>query len=106
MSTTLPRVSVSGKDRDLLQHFVRLVDGMSRCRFIEAYRSSSQSISCNEEGGVSAPGYDWEDFRAFMTDFRQIAVAAREPVRLKNICKLVESYASAALKADLVANWV
>lgn len=91
MADFLP--SLTSEHRDLLRHFVWLVDEMSRSRFIESCRRQKQTISFRD-GVTTAPDYDWEDFRSFLTIFRQVAISRRERVHITKIVSLLEGYAS------------
>jgi hypothetical protein len=78
---------------------------MSRCRFIERYRTQDHKITCgpaeNGESRTTGPDYDWEDFRSFMTDFRQIAKSKTELVYLKSVIETACQYASEHLREEL-----
>lgn len=101
-ATCLP---LSDQDRDLLRHFVRLVDEMSRSRFVERYRKQDHSISCKtgEDGEplVTGPEYDWEDFQSFLTTFRQVAISRRETVYILRVIDAVAPYATPAFRVQL-----
>jgi hypothetical protein len=94
------RPTLTPEHRDLLRHFVRLVDDMSRSRFIERYRTQDHKISCGPNGTI-APEYDWEDFRSFLTIFRQVAVSQGDPVYLSKITGMVGRYASDDLRRKI-----
>jgi hypothetical protein len=82
-----------------------LVDEMSRSRFVERFRSQDHSISCGTgEDGVyrtAAPEYDWDDFRSFLTIFRQVAISTKEPVYITKVLNTAGLYANAELRENL-----
>src|SRR5258708_5143899 len=88
--------ALTPEHRELLRHFVRLIDDMSRSRFIETYRKQDHKISfdAKAEPPITAPEYDWEDFRSFLTMFRQICVSRREIVYVFRIMDIVKPYVS------------
>ena len=92
----------------MFRDFVRLVHEMDKCRFVERYREQDHGVSggVDEKGEwkTTAPDYDWEDFRSFMTDFRKVGIAKDEPTHLWKIYKLVGRYASDKLREGLGAN--
>jgi hypothetical protein len=96
---------LSPKHHHQLKRFVRLVDEMRRCRFISAYCDNDQSIGAGtDEVGIEwrqNPTYDEEDFRSFLTLYRQVGYATsdRESVNLGHILDAVDVYADATLKA-------
>jgi hypothetical protein len=99
-----PRPPLTPKHRDLLQHFVRLVDDMSRSRFLERFRKQDHTVRFRGEDGqpqITAPNYDWDDFRSFLTTFRQVAISKNETVHVFKITKVARDYASPALRAHL-----
>ena len=67
-----------------LKRLVALVNDFSRSRFFQHVRDQDHSISTErqDEGTyrVTVPDYDWEDFRSFLTGFRQVAMSEDEPV--------------------------
>jgi hypothetical protein len=98
------RPALTPDHRELLRHFVGLVDDMSRSRFIERYRKQDHTISFRDKDGqppLRAPEYDWEDFRSFLTAFRQVAVSSREPVYVFRVVNLLWQYASPKLREQL-----
>ena len=97
MTTSPP--SPTPKDRELLRQFVRVVDSMSRRRFMERFRQQKHTISF--VGGVSGPNYDREDFEAFLTDFRKVAMIRRDSVHLTYVLRAVEKYATDDLQSSL-----
>jgi hypothetical protein len=102
-----PRPSITSEHRELLRHFVRLVDEMRRCQFIETYNKQDHTISfAPTDGGepaITAPEYDWEGFVAFLTIFRQLAISKKEQVYLFRISTVVSRYASPNLQEQLAA---
>lgn len=102
MDTALP--PLDPEDREVLSHFVRLVDDMSRSRFIQRCRTQDHTISCNptDEGpGITAPEYDGEDFDAFLSRFRQVALNKRDSVYVFKVLGIAGKYASADLRKQL-----
>jgi hypothetical protein len=91
-----------------LKRFVRLVDEMSRSRFIQAYRSQDQTIAAgiskDGEDLSQNPEYDLEDLKSFLTCYRQVGYATSDKpsVNLKDIVNIVDLYAGPTLKANLV----
>jgi hypothetical protein len=94
------RPSLTPEHRELLRHFVRLVDDMSRSRLIERYRTQDHTIS-RDGPDARVPDYDWEDFRSFLTTFRQVAISSQEPVYVFKVLKIVGRYASPQLREEL-----
>jgi hypothetical protein len=103
METT--RRGLTPEHHTVLRDFVRLVYEMDHCRFVRKYRKQQHTVSCwqglNGEAKFTAPDYDWEDFRAFMTIFRRVAIAVQEPTHLANVYKLIRRYASDALRKEI-----
>lgn len=93
------RPSPDHREREQLRQFVRVVDAMNRRRFIERYRTQDHTILC--VGGIKAPDYDREDFDAFLTDFRKVALSDGEPIYLTKVLRTVGKYASDQLREDL-----
>ena len=97
-------VSLTPAHHYQLKRFVKLVDEMGRCRFIEAYRNRDQSIgagtSDNGEEWRTHPTYDVEDLRSFLTSYRQVGYAKNDKpsMNLKDILDVVDLYASSELK--------
>lgn len=87
-----------------LKRFVRLVDEMSRCRFITAYRTQDQTVGAGEDdaGGEwrRNPTYDFEDLRSFLTTYRQVGHAKNDKpsVNLKDVLDVVDLYAGPELR--------
>src|SRR5713101_2270609 len=77
-NVTTNRPSPANEEREQLRQFVRIVDSMSRRRFMERFREQDHSLSF-VGGDVSGPNYDREDFEAFLTDFRKVAMSDNEP---------------------------
>ena len=98
------RPELTPEHRTMFRDFVRLVHEMDQCRFVQQYRRQDHTISCGVDGETSAPDYDWDDFRSFMTIFRKIGIAEQESTFLPKIYKLVGRYASDALRQRLVAD--
>ena len=75
----------------------RLVYEMDQCRFVRQYRQQDHTVSCgldaDGEERTTAPDYDWDDFRSFMTIFRKVGIAEGEPTHLAKIYKLIGRYA-------------
>jgi hypothetical protein len=100
-----PRPPLTPEHRQQLRDFVRLVDDMSRSRFIETYRTQDHTISSDlDDDGTSkitAPDYDWEDFRSFLTVFRQVAISQNESIYFTKILNTVGRYASDELREKI-----
>jgi len=75
---TTPRPSPTNEEREQLCQFVRIVDSMSRRRFMERFRRQDQTLSF-VGGEVLGPNYDRDDLEAFLTDFRKVAMSDNEP---------------------------
>jgi hypothetical protein len=88
--------------RERLRQFVYLVDDMNRSRFVERCRTQDHSIAC-QGPQITAPEYDWEDFRSFLTTFRQVAISKSEPVYVFRIIGILRRYASPELQKQLAA---
>jgi hypothetical protein len=93
---------------------------MRRSRFIETYVKQDQTISFSPSGSdepvITAPEYDREDFVAFLTIFRQLAISKNERVYLFGVTAVASRYASPhfqeqlanmeeALKPQLEGKW-
>jgi hypothetical protein len=106
MATTRPELTP--EHRGLFRDFVRLVYEMDQCRFVRQYRKQNHAVSgevdANGELKTTAPDYDWEDFRSFMTVFRKVGIAENEPTHLAKIYNLAGRYASDKLRKGLAAN--
>jgi hypothetical protein len=102
------RPSLRPDHRQVLQAFVRLVHEMEQCRFVQKFSNQDQTVSgCSGPNGpeiTQAPSYDWDDFCSFMTMFRKVGIAKKEPTYLTKVFKLVGLYASDALREWLKAN--
>ena len=96
--TIRPRQLTIG-ERNQLRQFVRVVESMSRRRFIETFRSQDHTLHCLQE--VAGPQYDREDFEAFLTDFRKVAMSKSEPVYLTKVLGTVGKYATEKLRENL-----
>jgi hypothetical protein len=103
MATTRPELPP--EHRGLFRDFVRLVYEMDQCRFVRQYRQQDHTVSCrvddDGEATTTAPDYDWDDFRSFMTIFRKVGIAVNEPTYLSKIYNLMGRYASDALRQRL-----
>jgi hypothetical protein len=101
----MSRVELAPEHRDMFRAFVRLVYEMDQCRFVMKYREQDHTISSrlgnDGESTTTAPDYDWDDFRSFMTIFRKVGIATSEPTYLAKIYKLMGRYASDALRERL-----
>lgn len=101
----MPAVTLLPKHQHQLKRFVRLVDEMRRCRFINAYCTTDQTIGAGEDENGEEwhknPTYHDENFRSFLTLYRQVGWAKNDPesVNLEKILNLVDLYAEPALKA-------
>jgi hypothetical protein len=93
------RPSPTVSELDQLREFVRVVDAMSRRRFIETFRRHDQSVS--SDGVLTGPDYDREDFDAFLTDFRKVAMSDGERIYLTKVMKTVGKFASDSLRKEL-----
>jgi hypothetical protein len=106
MTTTRPELTT--EHRTLLRDFVRLVYEMDQCRFVRQYRQQNQTVSCRSddagEATFTAPDYDWDDFRSFMTIFRKVGIAVGEPTYLSKIYNLMGLYGSDALRRRLATD--
>jgi hypothetical protein len=96
---TAPRPSLSPSEREQLRQFVRVVDSMSRRRFMERFRQQDHTLRFI--GEVAGPEYDREDFEAFLTDFRKVAMSTSEPIYLTKVLKTVGKYATDELREQL-----
>src|SRR6516164_3099681 len=103
MATTRPELT--SEHRGLFRDFVRLVYEMDQCRFVRRYREQDHTVACriddDGEATTTAPDYDWDDFRSFMTIFRKVGIAVNEPTYLAKIYKLMGRYGSDALRERL-----
>jgi hypothetical protein len=103
MATTRPELT--SEHRGLFRDFVRLVYEMDQCRFVRRYREQDHTVACriDDDGAATttAPDYDWDDFRSFMTIFRKVGIAVNEPMYLSKIYNLMGRYASDALRQRL-----
>jgi hypothetical protein len=106
MATTRPELTP--EYRTMLRDFVRLVYEMDRCRFVRQYRQQDHTVSCGLDADgqerTTAPDYDWDDFRSFMTIFRKVGIAEGGPTHLAKIYKLIGRYASDALRQRLATD--
>jgi hypothetical protein len=96
------RPELTPEDRIQLRNFLRLVDGMSRSRFIQAWKTQDQIVTfAGGDGGPDWPTYDVEDFRSFLTMFRQVALLNNESVYFNKVFGTVGKYASPELRENL-----
>ena len=93
------RQSPTSDDLEQLRQFVRVVDSMSRSRFMDEFRKQDHSLNC--EGEVTGPTYDQNDFKAFLTDFRKIAMLTGEAVYLRKVLTTIGKLASTELRQAL-----
>jgi hypothetical protein len=85
--------AMTAVEREALRNFVRLVYRMDKSRFIKSVRTQSQTISWQQgDADVTGPNYDWEDFRSFMTDFRQVAINKRDSAYFTKILGIAGRY--------------
>src|SRR5437868_4221598 len=96
---------MSDEDRERLKQFVRGVYDMLDSRFMERAKTQNHSVKMERvESGeyrLTYPDYDWEDFRSFLTTFRQVAMSSREPIYLPSIRNIVSKYGSQQLRDEL-----
>jgi hypothetical protein len=101
----MSRPELTPEHRDMFRAFVRLAYEMDQCRFVRKYRAQDHTVSSgfgdDGEAKTTAPDYDWDDFRSFMTIFRKVGIAVSEPTYLAKIYKLMGRYASDALRERL-----
>jgi hypothetical protein len=100
-----PVPHVPQNERDQLKLFVRAVYDMADSRFIKKVQVQDHSVKMERlESGeykITSPDYDWEDFRSFLTTFRQVAMSDREAVYLPTIRNIVSRYGSDQLRLEL-----
>jgi hypothetical protein len=88
-----------------LKQFVRLVLDMEKSRFIQRAKTQNHEIRMESLSGggtrITTPDYDWEDFRSFLTIFRQIALSKKESVYLPKIKNIIAKYADTGLREEL-----
>jgi mRNA-degrading endonuclease RelE of RelBE toxin-antitoxin system len=100
-----PVPNVPENEREQLKQFVRAVYDMVDSRFMEKVKIQDHSVKMERvdsgEYRLTYPDYDWEDFRSFLTTFRQIAMSEREPVYLPTIRNVVSRYGSQDLRDEL-----
>ena len=96
---------ISEAEYSQLKRFVRLVLDMNKCRFIQRAKVQSHEIrmECLPDGNakIIAPDYDWEDFRSFLTVFRQIALSKKESVYLPKIKNIIAKHAESSVRKEL-----
>src|SRR5258708_6962913 len=93
------RPSPTDQERKQLSEFVRVVASMSHRRFIEEMSHQDHTVQFGSE--LHGPNYDREDFEAFMTDFRKVAMSDNEPIYLTKVLVTVGKLASDTLRANL-----
>ena len=81
-----------------LKQFVFAVYDMADSRFIKRAQAQDHSVKSdpveNGDNRITAPDYDAEDFMAFLTTFRQLAMLQKESIYLPRIRNIIERYAS------------
>jgi hypothetical protein len=87
------------QERDQLRQFVHVVASMDRRRFIKQLREQAQTISFGQE--LKGPQYDREDFDAYLTDFRKVAMSDSEPIYLTKVMGTIGKFASDGLRSNL-----
>jgi hypothetical protein len=99
--------SPSAEERRQIRYFVRLVEDMLQSRFYHCISEMDHSVSCDfsSEGRsqLTTPDYDWEDFRSFLTSFRQIALNERDAVYVYTIRNIISRFADPRFRNDLRA---
>ncbi len=97
--------NLTAEERTQLKQFVRLVHDMLHSRFIERVKVQDHSIKSERlENGqylITVPDYDWEDFRSFLTAFRQVAMSERDTVYLTRIRNIVARHGSELVRGEL-----
>ena len=100
-----PLSNVPQIEREQLKMFVRAVYDMVDSRFMEKAKVQDHSVKMERlntgEHKITYPDYDWEDFRSFLTTFRQVAMSEREPVYLPTIRNIVSRYGSQQVRDEL-----
>lgn len=66
---------------------------------MQEFRSQEHGLPCSPED--KAPEYDWENFRSFLTTFRQLAISRNETVYVFKVVRILQDYASPWLKEQL-----
>jgi hypothetical protein len=93
------------QERAQVKRFVELVYEMVGSRFVRDLRHKDHTIKYESlpdgEGRLSAPSYDKEDFRSFLTSFRQVAISSSEEVYFNKIRNIIWKYADAEFREDL-----
>jgi hypothetical protein len=100
----MPTVNMPEEERAQLKRFVRSVCDMVDSRFIQRGNKQDHSIKVwrEDEGWrTTAPQYDWEEFRSFLTMFRQVAVTKDEPIYLPKIRNIISRYGDDSLRIEL-----
>jgi hypothetical protein len=87
------------QERGQLRQFVHVVASMDRRRFIKQLREQDQTVSFGQE--LKGPQYDREDFDAFLTDFRKVAMSDSEPIYLTKVMGTIGKFASDSLRSNL-----
>jgi hypothetical protein len=96
---------ISDIEHSQLKQFVQLVLDMKKSRFIQRAKTQRHDIyfvdTSDGSTKITAPDYDWEDFRSFLTIFRQIALSKQEPIYLPKIKNIMAKYANSGLRKEL-----
>jgi hypothetical protein len=96
---------ISDIEYSQLKQFVHLVLDMEKTRFIQRAKTQRHDIYIVDTSDgitkITAPDYDWEDFRSFLTIFRQVALSKQEPVYLPKIKNIMAKYAKSDLHREL-----
>jgi hypothetical protein len=96
---------ISDAEYSQLKRFVRLVLDMNKCRFIQRAKTQTHEISMERlpdgNAKIIAPDYDWEDFRSFLTVFRQIALSRKDSVYLPKIKNIIAKHADSGIRKEL-----
>lgn len=98
--------SPSDEQRRQLRAFVRHVESMLQSRFfrnVQSMPTHTLSIEDIPDGSsvFTAPPYDREDFEAFLTRFRQVAMSDSEPVYFNRIRNIVSTFAGLEYEENL-----
>ena len=98
------KVLPTQREKIQLAHFERLVQGMINCRIIQKAQTQDHPIKAeridNETFLMTTPDYDREDFRSFLTIFRQVAVLKDEPIYIIKIMNIESRYANNDLRKE------
>jgi hypothetical protein len=97
--------SITDAEQKQLKRFIRLVFDMEQSRFIQRAKTQNHNIRADrisdDEFEMTVPDYDWEDFRSFLTAFRQIALSKKDSTYLLKIRNIVARYADDSLRVEL-----